>query len=62
MERFVGLISNLQIQHYHVGQRGPNTGTRTASGPRTVFVRPANAFCMPCITQSHKCIVLTIQP
>jgi len=21
-------------------------------------MRPANAFCMPCITRSHKCIVL----
>ena len=43
-------------------QRGPNTGTRAACGPRTVFVRPANAFCMPYITQSHKYIVLATQP
>jgi len=36
-----------------LSQRGPNTGTRAACGPRTVFVRPANVFCMPDITQSH---------
>ena len=43
-------------------QRSPNTGTRAACGPRTVYVRPANAFCMPYITQSYKYIVLATQP
>jgi len=38
---------------YQVVQRDPNTGTRASCGPRTVFVRPANVFCMPDITQSH---------
>jgi len=28
-------------------QRGPNRAKRAACGPRTVFVRPANSFCMP---------------
>jgi len=31
-------------------QRGPNTG-----------MRPANGFCMPYFTQSHKCIALATQ-
>jgi len=43
-------------------QRGPNTGMRAAYSPQTVFVRPANAFCMPYITQSNKHIVLATQP
>jgi len=41
----------------HLEQRGPNTGTRAACGPRTGFSRPANAFCIPYISQSHKDIV-----
>jgi len=45
-----------------LGQRGPNTGTWAACGPRTVFVWLANAFCMPYCTQSHKRIVLATQP
>jgi len=33
-------------------QRGPNPGTRTACGPRTVFVRPANTVCAGHYTNS----------
>jgi len=44
-----------------IEQHGPNTGTRAAC-KQTVFVWPANAFCMPYITQSHKYIVLATQP
>jgi len=43
-------------------QRGLNTGTRAAYGPRTVVVQPANAFSVPYITQSHKYIVLATHP
>jgi len=31
----------------YLDQRGPKTGTRAACSPRTVFVRPAKAFCIP---------------
>jgi len=39
-----------------LGERDPNTG------PRTCVVRPANAFCIPYISQSHKDMVLARQP
>ena len=45
-----------------MGQRRPNTGMRATRGPRTIFLRPANAFCVPHITQSHNYIVLATQP
>jgi len=45
-----------------LGQRGPNTGTRATCGPGTGFVRSANAFCIPYISQSHKDNVLARQP
>jgi len=35
---------------HNLEQRGPNTGTRAACGLWTVFVRLANAFCMPYVT------------
>jgi len=50
------------LRSYTLYQRGPNIGKRAACGPRTVFVRPANAFRMPYITQSHNYIVLATQP
>jgi len=50
------------IVHITLIQRGPNTGTRVACGPRTIFVRPAYAFCTPYFTQNHKHIVLATQP
>jgi len=43
---------------HNLEQRGPNTGTRAACGLWTVFVRLANAFCMPYVTQSHAYTVL----
>jgi len=57
--------SNNLIKHHLVhimGQRRPNTGMRATRGPRTIFLRPANAFCVPHITQSHNYIVLATQP
>jgi len=50
------------IKRIRLTQRGPNTGRCAACRQRTGFVRPPNAFCMPYITHSHKCIVLTTHP
>jgi len=56
------ILREYLIKNDTLVQRGPNTGTWSACGLRIVFVRPANAFCMPYIRQSHKHIVLGIQP